>query len=86
MKHKQTNVTGHQVGIFLLLAYAICLIWYIIHPNMRELHIDSLKLMFFGFSGMNIVSMVFGAIQSYIWGYIGVFLWGISVKMAGNKK
>lgn len=84
----KTNVqtTGHQVGIFLVLAYIVCLVWYAIHPGMKELHLDSFKLMFLGFTGMNMLSIFLGAVQTYLWGHIAMLLWNVSLKLAGKKE
>lgn len=76
------HVTGHQLGIFILLAYIVCMIWYAIHPEMRELHLDIFRLTFLGFSEMNVISIAFGAVQSYLWGHVGIFLWNFSKVIA----
>ena len=66
---------GHRVGVFLALLFVLCFAWYWILPVHRELHMQLLELSFFGYKGMTGMSFIFGLIQSYVWGYIGVALW-----------
>jgi len=47
------------------------------------LHMQLLELSFYGYDGMNVKSFIFGLIQSYIWGYIGVGLWCLSSACCG---
>lgn len=63
---------ANRVGLFLVVLFVICFAWYYIRPVEQELHLKLLKLSFFGFNGMNLISLILGAIQSYIWGYIAV--------------
>lgn len=66
---------ANAVGLFLVILYAICLARYYVLPVESELHMSLLKLSFLGFTGMNLTSIVLGAVQVYLWGYIGVGLW-----------
>ena len=66
---------ANSVGLFLVILFAICFLWYFIMPAERELHLKLFRIAYSGFSGMNLLGFVFGAIQSYLWGYIGVGIW-----------
>lgn len=63
---------ANRIGLFLVVLFVICFIWYYVRSVEQDLHLRLLKLSFFGFSGMNITSFILGAVQSYIWGYIVV--------------
>jgi hypothetical protein len=63
---------ANRVGLFLTILFVICFAWYYIHPVEQELHLKLFQISYFGFSGMNFISFIFGAIQTYIWGYIAV--------------
>lgn len=74
---------ANHVGLFLVVLFVICFSWYFIRPVEQDLHFRLLKLSFFGYDGMNLMSFILGAIQSYIWGYIFVgicYLTGCSHK------
>ncbi|PIR04037.1 MAG: hypothetical protein COV59_02525 [Candidatus Magasanikbacteria bacterium CG11_big_fil_rev_8_21_14_0_20_39_34] len=79
MKHEECNFfrCSNRVGIFLVALYILCFAWYFIHPVNQSVHIQMLEMSYFGFSGMNFVSFLLGAIQTYIWGYVGVGLWSL---------
>ncbi|MBU0667700.1 hypothetical protein KJ951_01180 [Patescibacteria group bacterium] len=66
---------ANAVGLFLVALFVICFAWYFIRPVEQELHMQMMKLSFFGFEDMSVVSFILGAIQSYVWGYIVVGLW-----------
>ena len=68
---------GNSIGLFFVLLFAICFAWFFIHPVEQDLHVQMFKLSFFGYSGMNFVSFVLGAIQVYVWAYIFVGLWSL---------
>jgi len=65
---------ANHVGFFFVLLFAVCFAWYFIHPVEQEMHLAMFRVSFFGFSGMNFLSFVYGAIQVYIWAYIFVGL------------
>lgn len=66
---------SHHIGLFLVVLYVLCFLWYFVNPSSRELHVDLLRLSFLGFAGMDVMSFILGAIQSYIWAYIGMGVW-----------
>lgn len=66
---------ANKTGLFLLVLFVICFFWYWIRPVDQDLHFRLLRMLFFGFNGMNFAGFVSGAVQSYIWGYViaGIF-------------
>jgi hypothetical protein len=66
---------ANQFGLFLVILFVICFFWFYIRPVEQDLHLRLLRLSFFGFNDMGVLSFILGAIQSYIWGYIGVGIW-----------
>lgn len=76
---------GNKVGLFFVLAFLGCFAWYYIHPVEQSFHLSSLRLAFFGFSGMNGVSFIAGLVQSYIWGYLAVIGWYLVGLCCGDK-
>lgn len=78
--HKKCNYwkCANAVGIFLVALFVICFVWYYVRPVEQELHLRLFRMAFFGFDEMNVASFVLGAIQSYVWGYVGVGLWTLA--------
>lgn len=77
MKEKECGywVCANRIGLFLVILFVICFIWYYIGPGDKSLHLRLFQLSFYGFSGVNFGSFILGAIQSYIWAYIGLGIW-----------
>ena len=67
--------SANHVGLFLIALYALCWVWYFVHPVEQELHLKMWQMSFWGFEGTNVMSFVLGAIQTYVMGYILVGLW-----------
>lgn len=67
--------SANRIGLLLAGLFVICFIWYYIRPVEQGLHLQLLRLSFFGFSGMNLVGFILGLVQSYIWGYIILGVW-----------
>ena len=84
-KCKPWHVANYAGFLFVLL-YAFCFAWYFILPVEQEIHIALFRMSFFGFSGMNFVSFVLGAVQVYIWGYIMVGMAHLMNIVCGCKK
>lgn len=72
---------GWRVSAFLGILYVLCFAWYWIHPVNQAFHLQSLQLAFFGFTGMNFWSFVFGLIQVFVWAWILV---GIKCLLTGG--
>lgn len=66
---------ANRIGLFLVLLLVLCFLWGSVNTTEPELHLRNLRLMFLGFSGLNVASFVLAAIQVYVWAYIGVGLW-----------
>lgn len=71
-----TPSTSHalSVGGFFVALYALCLVWPLIYPYGSDVlahHLLSLKLMFPGFEGYSIGSILWGGILTFVYGFIG---------------
>ena len=67
--------SSNRIGIFLAVLFAICFVWFYIRPIEQDLHLNMFRIAYFGFEEMNLVSFLAGAVQSYLWAYIGVAVW-----------
>lgn len=76
---------SNRIGIFLVFLFAICFAWYFIMPAEKGLHLQLFRMAYFGFSGFDVLSFVFGAIQTYVWGYAFVGVWRLSGSILGIK-
>lgn len=72
---------GNAVGLFLVVLFAVCFAWYFIHPVEQEMHLAMFKMSYLGFEEMNVVGFFLGAVQTYVWGYLVVGLWGVMGRM-----
>lgn len=66
---------ANAIGLFLVVLFAVCFFWYFIRPVEQGLHLKLFQMAYLGFDGMNFLSFVLGAIQTYVWAYIGLGLW-----------
>ncbi len=81
MKNKNFNKMGMKMGIFFVILFIVCFVWFYLRggsTEIKQLHDSLFALTFFGWSGMNFSSFVIGLIQSFVWGYISVALWGLA--------
>lgn len=76
---------GNQIGFFFILLFVLCFAWFWLHPVHQELHKQLLELAFYGYKGMDLTSFIFGVIQSYVWGYVGVAIWCLSSCCTKNR-
>lgn len=79
---------GLRLGVFFAILFVICFIWYYLRggsDEIKTLHNSLFELSFFGWSGMNASSFIYGIIQSFIWGYIAVALWNLSGLFISKK-
>lgn len=67
------NTHALKVGAYLVLLYIACLLWRftMTDPAVMNFHLLSLKSVFPGFSGYTAVSILWGAVLSFAYGYIG---------------
>ena len=77
---------SNHMGIFFVIWCFICFAWFYVHPSNRILYQDFLQLNFFFFSGVNAISFISSAIQSYLWGYLAVGTWIFAAKLSGLYK
>ena len=66
---------ANHIGVFLVLLFAVCFLWFYINPVEQDLHLRLFRLSFIGYSGMNVASFILGAVQAYIWAYVAAGLW-----------
>lgn len=75
----QNGLGKHAVviGVVALALYLACLLWRITmtDPEVVKLHLLSLKLVFPGFQGMDALSMIWGAVLSFVYGFIVAVVW-----------
>lgn len=71
---------SHRLGVFFIMLFAICFAWSFIYPVAHSLHIDMFRMSFIGFQETNVIGFILGAVQVYIWAYLGIGLWMISQK------
>ncbi len=63
-----------HVGVFIVLLYATCLVWPLIYPYGADVlvhHLLSLKLLFPGFMGYTVGSIVWGGVLGFVYGFVG---------------
>ena len=75
---------GTRMGIFFAILFVACFVWFYLRggdADMKQLHDNLFALAFFGWSGMNIISFILGAIQSFIWGYLALIIWRLTAKL-----
>ena len=77
---------ANQLGLFFIALFVICFLWFYARSVEKELHVQLFRLAFLGFSGMNFLGFILGAIQSYVWGYIFVGIWRTVSKIGGFQK
>lgn len=76
---------ANRLGIFFVLLFVVCFVWYFIRGAEEELHMGLLRLSFFGYNDMGVMSFILGAVQSYVWAYIFTGLW-LLAGCCGMKK
>lgn len=87
-----TPSTSHalRVGGFFILFYVICLVWPKIYPYGADVlvhHLLSLKLLFPGFQGYGIGSVVWGGVLSFVYGFVGSLAFhGLHKECCNGKK
>lgn len=61
------------IGIFVVVLYALCLLWRMTmsEPEVIRFHLLALKTAFPGFSGLEVASVLWGAVLSFIYGFLG---------------
>ena len=70
-----------QVGALFGGLYVLCFFWPAIRgldAELSALHLKMWQIAFFGFSGFNVASFIFGLVQSVVWGVIAVGVWRLA--------
>ncbi|MBI5135217.1 hypothetical protein HZA86_03215 [Candidatus Uhrbacteria bacterium] len=66
---------AHRVGLFLAALFVICFGFHSVYQPDPEFLLKMFQSVYLGFTGMDLTSFLLGAIQTYIWAYIGVGIW-----------
>lgn len=80
-KNSYLKISNH-IGLFLVVLFTICFLWYYIQSGERGLHIELFKMAYFGFNGMKLSDFILGAIQTYFWAYIFVAVYYLVKKVS----
>lgn len=71
------SLTSHatRVAGFLVIFYVLCLVWQMWSADaaVQQFHLTSLKFLFPGFTGFTLVSIVWGGVLSFVYGFIGSY-------------
>ncbi len=74
MFNKHSNLMKHAVGIgaFVVVLYALCLFWRVTmtDPEVIRFHLLALKTAFPGFQGLDLASIIWGGIISFVYGFV----------------
>lgn len=72
MKNSVMPQHAAKVGVLVVIGYAACLLWkgLITDPSVAELHLKLLKLSLPGFQGFDAMSIAWGAILAFAYGFI----------------
>lgn len=80
-KNMQSSLSKHAraVGEFVVVLYVICLLWKFLNtdPEIASFHLNALKLALPGFKGFDVLSILWGGVLSFVYGYAAsrVFHW-----------
>lgn len=70
---------ANRIALVGVVLFILCFIWYYIRPVEQDLHLRLFRMAYLGFSGMNAVSFILGAIQTYIWAHVVLGIWQLFV-------
>ena len=73
---------SHRIGMFLVMLFILCFTWSSYYTASMELQLQLYQILYFKFTGLNLMSFVSGLVQSYIWGYVFPFVWFLSGKVS----
>ncbi len=72
------TLTRHatKVGAFVVVFFFVCLLWrlFLVDPAVQEFHMLALKTALPGFQGYDILSILWGAILSFLYGFLAAQL------------
>lgn len=75
-----------RFSLFLVALFAVCFFWYWARPAAQDLMLQNMQMSYFWFSGMNVLSFISGAVQTFVWGMIIAGLWKLTVGCCCEKK
>ena len=63
---------AYALALLGIIGFIICFFWgsLLSEPALKEMHMDMLRMSYFGFNGMNTQSFIFGIIQTGVWGLV----------------
>lgn len=74
----KSTVSSHavRVGGFFVILYVLCLVWqtWSADAAVQAYHLTSLKFLFPGFMGFTLISIVWGGILSFVYGFVGSYV------------
>ncbi|MDP2630191.1 MAG: hypothetical protein Q8P56_02165 [Candidatus Uhrbacteria bacterium] len=61
-----------KIGLVVVVLYVLCLFWRftIVDPAVAQMHLLNLKLAFPGFQGYDALSILWGGVMSFFYGFI----------------
>lgn len=75
---------ANRIGVFFVFTTIVCHLWtwmVVSDPELLQLYHQMMQLSVLGWTGFNLGSMVLSLIQVYIWGYVGVGLWWLTLSV-----
>ena len=81
MNNKDFWKKGTTLGIFFAILFIVCFAWFFIRGGTEavwDLHSKMMAMSFFGWRGPDLGSFI----QSFVWGYIGLLLWTVAVRIS----
>lgn len=88
MKHPKLMRHAALVGGVVVILYVLCLAYRVLltDPQLVGLHQLSLRLWFPGFQGMDVASMLWGGLLSFVYGFVAAWIFhGVHKDCCGMK-
>lgn len=75
-KHPGMIKHACMVGCFFVLLYVVCLLYgaVLTDPALVDFHMLSLKVWLPGFKGYDVISVIWGGILSYLYGFVASYV------------
>jgi uncharacterized protein YggT (Ycf19 family) len=76
MKNAKLLTHAAAMGLMTILLFVLCMFWKmtITDPVVDQFHSLSLKLLFPGFKGFDVASILWGMVLSFVYGFVASFL------------
>ena len=84
MGSNQYWLWANRVGLFFVFATIVCYLWtwlFVSNAVLLQLYHQIMQLSVLGWTGFNWSSILLSLIQVYIWGYVGVALWSLTLSV-----